>query len=157
MRSSILAAAAAFLIAPSVAPTPVAAQEEVPQPMKYENVAWYEIVQIDFKPGKAGDAMEIIEKYFEPAAEEAGTPTPEMALRHQTGEWDLTVIWHMKRGPAGMEWKTTPEGIAWQKKFVELAGGEERADEIGDEFDSYIARENVTIARRATETPGGGD
>lgn len=147
MRSLCLAAVAAMLVLPST----VAAQEEEPRPEKHENVTWYAIVNVDFASGKRDAALELIENHFVPAAKKAGTPGPVMHLEHQSGDWDLTVIWHMDRGPAGMEWKTTDEGIAWQKAFVEMSGGEEKAKEIGETFDSYIARENVTISMQNDE------
>lgn len=142
MRSLCVAAVAAMLVLPST----VAAQEEEPRPEKHENVTWYTIVEIDFVSGKRDAALDVIRNHFVPAAREAGTPAPVMQLEHRSGEWDLTVIWKMDRGPAGMEWKTTPEGIAWQKAFAEMAGGEEKAREIGETFESYIDRENVTIS-----------
>lgn len=151
MRAFVTAAAAACFVLSA----PVAAQEEAPKPEKHENVSWFEIVQIDFEPGKADAAMEIIEEHYVPASQEAGTPDPVMTLRHQTGSWDLTVIWKMKRGPAGMEWKRTPESIAWQKKLVEMVGGQDEAEAIGEKFSSYIARENVTVAMQHDMTSGG--
>lgn len=137
-----LALAATFLLTA----TPAAAQEEAPRAQKHENVTWYEIAQIDFEPGKRDAAMKIIEEHYVPASVAAGVPGPAMTLEHQTGEWDLTVVWHMKRGPGELEWKQTPEGIAWYEKFAERAGGPDEARKIGEEFSSYIARESVTIA-----------
>lgn len=142
MRMFLLAAVAASFVLPS---TVVAQQQERPEPEKHENVSWYAVVDIDFKPGKRDAALDIIRDHFAPAGRESGSPGPVMQLEHQSGEWDLTVIWHMNRGPAGMEWKTTAEGLAWQQKFAEMSGGEDKAKEIGEMFDSYIARENVTI------------
>lgn len=141
MRVFLLAAVAASLVLPSS----VAAQEEAPKPEKHENVTWYAVVDIDFVSGKRDAAMDIIREHFAPAAREAGTPGPVMQLQHRSGEWDLTLIWHMDRGPGGMEWKTTPEGLAWRKAFAERVGGEDKAREITETFDSYIARENVTL------------
>lgn len=145
MRVFLLSAVAAFLVLPS---SVAAQQQESPKPEKYENVTWYAVVDIDFRSGKRDAALDIIRDHFAPAGRESGSPGPVMQLEHQSGEWDLTVIWHMKEGPSGMEWKTTAEGIAWQQKFAELSGGEDRAKEIGETFESYIARENVTITRQ---------
>lgn len=57
----------------------------------------------------------------------------------------------MKRGPGEMEWKRTPEGVAWQKKFAEIVGSEETAREIGERYSSYVDRSNVTIAMQGDE------
>lgn len=142
MRALLTAVVAAGLILPAG----LAAQEEEPEPEKYEDASWYALVQVDFKPGKRDDAMKMVREYYMPAGQEAGTPAPVMHLQHQSGEWDWTVIWHMEGGPADMEWKQTADDIEWQKKLAELAGGPDKAKELGEKWSSYIARENVTIA-----------
>lgn len=145
MRALFTVAAAAVLMTPLSLAAQQAAQQEELEPERHENVTWYTVEQIDFKPGKREAALEIIRNYYAPAGVESGTPGPVMHLEHMTGEWDLTVIWHMERGPAQMEWKRSPEAVAWQKKFAEMVGGPERAREIGEEFASYIARSNGTL------------
>lgn len=147
MRALITAAVAAVLIVPA----PLMAQQDAPKAEKHENVTFYEIVNVDFKPGMADEALDLIRKHFAPAVREAGTPGPVMQLEHRTGEWDVTFIWHMKRGPSEMEWKRSPESIKWEKKFVEMVGGEEKAREIGEKYESYIQRSNVTIAMQDDE------
>lgn len=127
------------------------AQQDAPRPEKHENVTFYEIVNVDFKPGMRGEALDIIKEHFAPAGVEAGNPGPVMHLEHRTGEWDMTVIRHMKRGPSEMEWKRTPESIKWEKKFVEMAGGREKAQDIYETYESYIQRSNVTIAMQDDE------
>lgn len=153
---AVLASAVATVFAVTaflLLPASLVAQED-PEPEKYD-ATWYAVVQLDFEQGKTADALDIIKNYFAPAATEAGSPLPVMVLQHQSGEWDLTLIWHMERGPAGMEWKQTPEGIASQKALRELAGGEEEAQEIGEEWQSYISRSNVTITFQEADLPGG--
>lgn len=143
MRALFTAAVAAVLFVP--APL-MAQQEEMAKAEKHENASWYAIEHIDFKPGQAEAALEIIKEHYAPAGAEAGTPGPVMHLEHRTGEWDLTVIWHMKGGPGDMEWKRSPDDVKWEEKFVEMVGGEKKAKEIGEEFASYVARSNTMIA-----------
>jgi len=114
---------------------------------KWDDVDWYRIVQVDFHNGKAGDARRTIEEHFMPAGREAGTPTPVMMLWNVTGEWDLTIIWHMQDGPASMEWRRSPDNVKWWKKFMEREGGEEAAEKIQSEYASLVARSTSTIAR----------
>lgn len=147
MRALLTAVVAAGLILPAG----LAAQEEEPKPEKYEDASWYALVQVDFKPGKRDKAMKMVKDYFAPASEASGTEMPVMHLQHQSGEWDWTIIWHMKGGPGDMEWKQTAEDIKWQKELAELAGGPEKAGEMMEEWSSYIARENVTIAMQQGE------
>lgn len=148
MRALVTAAVAAVLLVPA----PVTAQQQdAPKSEKHDNVTWYEIVNVDFKPGMKAEALEIIREHFAPAGVQAGLPGPVMHLEHRTGEWDLTLVWHMKRGPGGMEWKNTPESIAWEKKFAEMAGGEKKARKISERYESYIERANVTVAMQDDE------
>jgi hypothetical protein len=134
---------AAALIVLFALPTRAEAQEAE----KWEGVDWYRIVNVDFHNGKAGDARRIIEDHYMPAGEAAGTPTPVMLLWNETGEWDLTIIWHMKDGPASMEWQRSPDGVKWWQTFVEREGGEEAAEAIQEEYSGLVARSTSTIAR----------
>jgi len=118
--------------------TSAQAQDEGPQPKRYEDVTWNEVVLVDFKAGKEDRAMEIIEDHYNPATRKAGTQVP----RHvnlQTGPWDLMLIWTLQDGPSEMAWETSPEDAKFEKAFVEMHG-EEKAQEIGDEITSAIAR-----------------
>ena len=108
---------------------------------------WYRIVNVDFHNGKSGDARRMIEEHFMPAGEAAGTPPPVMMLWNETGEWDLTIIWHMTDGPAGMEWRRSPNNVKWWKTFMEREGGEEAAEKMQSEYRSLVARSSSTIAR----------
>ena len=136
----ILAAALVCLFA---LPTRAEAQEG----QKWEDVDWYRIVNVDYHNGKSGDARRIIEEHYMPAGQAAGTPTPVMLLWTETGEWDLTIIWKMKRGPASMEWRRSPDSVKWWQTFVEREGGEEAAEAIQEEYSSLVARSTSTIAR----------
>jgi hypothetical protein len=139
MRLILAAAIACLLTIPSSA--------EAQEAEKWEGVNWYRIVHVDFHNGKSGDARRIIEDHYMPAGEEAGTPTPVMLLWNQTGEWDLTIIWHMKDGPASMEWRRSPDNVKWWKTFVEREGGEEAAQAIQEEYSGLVARSSSDIAR----------
>lgn len=113
---------------------------------KYKNVTWYGVGRIKFKPGKMHDAMNIIKKYYMPASKAAGNPGPVMVLENQTGPWSLTVVWKFKDGPSDLEWKISPEDAAYREQLFKIAGSKEKAKEIGEKFDSYIANETYNIA-----------
>jgi len=113
---------------------------------KYKNVTWYGVGRIEFKPGKMHDAMNIIKKYYMPASKAAGNSGPVMVLENQTGPWNLTVIWKFKDGPSDLEWKISPEDAAYRKQLFKIAGSKEKAKEIGEKFDSYIASRTYNIA-----------
>lgn len=125
----------------------VPSSAEAQEAEKWDGVDWYRIVNVDYHNGKSGDARRMIEEHFMPAGEAAGTPTPVMMLWNETGEWDLTIIWHMKDGPAGMEWRRSPDNVKWWKTFMEREGGEEAAEKMQSEYSSLVARSTSTIAR----------
>jgi hypothetical protein len=125
----------------------VPTRTEAQEVEKWDGVNWYRIVHVDFHNGKTGEARRIIEEHFMPAADDAGTAGPDMLLWHETGEWDLTIIWRMKEGPASMEWRRSPDNVKWWKSFSELEGGDEAAELIQKEYSALIARSTSSIAR----------
>lgn len=135
----------AILAAALALPVAARAQDSTPQPEKYQNVTWYMVVNVAFKPGKKDDALGILRKYYFPAARSAGVPTP-MVLDDQTGPWDLTLLWTMKDGPAGMAWKRSPDDVAWMKAMNQMVGSGAKADSIGSRFNSYVDRGDSRIA-----------
>lgn len=124
------------------------AQEEM-KAEKYENPQWYWIVKIDFAPGKMNRAKEIVEDYFMKASEDAGTPTPAMALDMNSGEYDMMVVWHMKDGIEAMNWKTSPDDVKWFQAMAKVAGSPEKAQEVWQEYQSYIVKSDADLARNA--------
>lgn len=137
-----LVAVAAFL-----APPPAVEAQEAPEPERYENVTWYEVVHLDFRAGKADDAMQIIEEHFVPASEAAGNSGPVMELVHATGGWDMTVIWELEDGPSAYTWETSPDGVAFMQAMAEQEGGMEAAQEVWERYSSYLARSESTLTR----------
>ncbi len=122
------------------------AQEGPPQPKKWTGVTWYQVGHVKFKTGKRDDAMRLIQDYFVPATNAAGTPPPVMALEHQTGPWDMTVIWVMPEGPAQMTWEVHPNQIKWFGAMAQAVGGPEKAQEILAQWEEMIASSTSTIA-----------
>lgn len=94
-------------------------------------------------------AKEIVEDYFMKASADAGTATPAMALEMSSGEYDMVFIWHMKDGIEGMNWKTSPDDIKWMNSMAKVAGGPEKAQEIWQEYESYILKSDSDLARMA--------
>lgn len=142
MRRIPLAILAVLLVLPGR----LAAQEDQ-QPVKWTGVEWYNVVNIDFAPGKTSDALKIIREHFMKASDAAGTPKPTMILMDVTGPWDMTVIWKMKDGPASMEWRRSPDNIKWWAALVKQEGSEDAANKLTEEYGSYVARSSSTITR----------
>ncbi|TLU65123.1 hypothetical protein FE810_09355 [Thalassotalea litorea] len=114
---------------------------------RYEDsVKWKNVVKITYKIGKRDDALKIIKDYYQVASKKAKTPMPEMVMEMHTGDYDLLVIWHMQNGIEDMTWETNPDSVAWRKALNDVAGSEEKAQEILDEYVSYIAHAENEIA-----------
>ena len=148
MRAAKLALAlvvTAFLALPA-ALTAQEQEEEMPQPERYDT-SWYEIVHVDYKPGKADEAFELVREHYIATEEEADLPGPEMELIHTTGQWDATYIWHLDDGPSDLTWKTSPEEIEFMQAFREHAGGDEEAQEIMERYQSYVQDSKVILTR----------
>ncbi len=142
MRRSVLTAVALAIFLPIGGRA-----QELPTASKWTDVEWYRVVHIDFKSGQRGTALDIIRDHFVPASEEAGTPEPVMSLQHETGQWDLTNIWHMS-GPSEMEWDFTPRGEKWWAAFAKREGGIEKARQIWSDYQDMIAQQTSYITRQ---------
>lgn len=134
----------ALLIALAFSTSPAVAQEDDNTPKKYENVDWNNVVLVNFKPGKADRAIEIISQHFMKASEAAGTSMP-VLVEMQSGEWDMMLIWTMKEGPASMEWERSPDNVKWRQAMMEQMEGEEEMADLWDEYTSLIANSTSYI------------
>ncbi len=110
-----------------------------------KEVTWKQVVKVNYKVGMTSKALKIIKDYYHPASVKAGTPVPETVVRMQTGDIDLLVIWRLPGGVNDLTWETSPDNIKWQKAFVELAGSEEKAKEIREEYLSYLEHVEMDI------------
>lgn len=138
--------AAALAAIPAVA----LAEHHEEGPTIRENAEYLNIIMIDIKPGKRDRAEEIIENYFSKAAKAAGTQEPYL-VHLQTGSWDFIVAWNMKDGPVQLTYTSNPDGKKWFAAMSELAGGEEQAQAIWDEYQSLIARSNSMLGHHHTD------
>ena len=134
MKKLILAAVALGLAVPT---TPAVAQQAA-TPERMEGVTWARVVLTKFKQGKRARAMEIIENYFAKADNMSGRDSGIHGIHFDTGEWDAVYVFPMAGGPNDMTWATSPDDIAWMAHMVKLAGSEDAAMKIVEEFDSLI-------------------
>ncbi len=123
----------------------VVAQETTAK--KYDNPQWYNIVHVDYLPGKYNKARKVISDYHKKASVKAGTPGPVMTLEMNSGSYDIMAVWHMKDGIESLNWETSPDNIKWRKAMNEIAGSAEKATEVIKEYQSYIASSSTSIAR----------
>ena len=143
----LVAAASAILLMSAAA----SAQDDDNGPMTQgEDAKYVSVSYVDFKPGHRERAIEIINEYFVPAADNAGVSHPMVGLHMQTGDWDMIVVWEMEGGMADMEWYRSPEDIKWYESFVELVGGQEEADKIMKEYQDALASTQVEVGHYHT-------
>lgn len=121
---------------------------EAQEPEKYENPEWYSFVYVDYHPGMTGEARDIINNYFKKASDMAGTPKPVMEISLATGEYDMLIVWKMDGGVEGMNWKTSPNQIKWRQAMNEVAGGEEKANELMAKYRNCIRSSTSNMGRK---------
>ncbi len=146
LRGSMFTLGAAMMFA-----LPASAQDDDGGPITQgEDASYVEATAIKFRSGKRERSMEIIGEYFAPAAEKAGVAAPAMVLHMQTGRWDMVVIWDLEGGMADLEWYRTPNDIKWFEALVELAGGEDEANAIWQEYVTSIADSTTEVGHYHT-------
>ena len=112
-----------------------------------DDAAYIRVVFVSYKPGKAGEAYGIINDHFAPAGMAAGLPGP-VAIHFQSGPWDAAYHWRLDDGLADLEWRISPNNVAFRAALIANEGSEEAADEIIDRYDSLIARTSSVIGHR---------
>ena len=144
-RTVVFAAIAALSFA--VAGSAVDDEMSQAQGIKYENVTWYTIVNIDYHAHATREALELVYDHFMPAGKVTGGPIPRIMEYATGGEWDLCMIWRMDEGPAELEWELDPDSAAWLAALAELEGGKEQAEELLERYMKMINRYDGQIVR----------
>lgn len=121
---------------------------EAQEAEKYENPEWYSFVHVDYHPGMMGEARDIIENYFKKASDQAGTPKPVMEISLAAGEYDMLVVWKMVDGVEGMNWKRSPNQVKWWQAMTEIAGSEEKAEEVMKKYQSCVRSSSSNMGRK---------
>lgn len=142
MKALVMTAAVAALCVPVIA-TPAGAQD-MPKAER-NDLNWYSIHMVKFKPGKRARAHEIIDNYFIPADKKAGTGAGIIDLHMNTGEWDSVTAFPMTGGPNDMTWDTSPDDAKWMAAMAEMLGGMDKAQAVLNEWDSLVEREVVHV------------
>jgi len=144
-KLSIVLSAFAFVLMV----TPFANAQELPKAAKYENVTWYQVVYIKFKPVKADDALKIIYDHFVPADKASGREIINFDTR--TGEWDHVVYFPMEDGASGLAWKVAPKGEKWWAELAKQLGGAKKAQDLLAKFYELVADRKSEIVMRRME------
>jgi hypothetical protein len=110
-----------------------------------EKLTWVRIEMTRFHPGKRERAIEIIKNYFAKADQLSGVDSGVHGVHFDTGEWDIIYVFPMKGGPADMAEQTSPDEEKWMAQMVKLAGSEDAAKKIMDEYGTLVAAEVTQI------------
>lgn len=137
-----LVGAIAFVAAAS----PQQAKPEDTKARKLANVTWYEVRQVDFKPGKAGEALKIIRTQFIPAAESAGLPEMRLLEYATGGRWDIQMTFTMTDGPSALEWEISPEDEKWMSALASQCGGMDKAEALLSSYRDLISSTDGQLA-----------
>ncbi len=62
----------------------------------------------------------------------------------------MAAIWELEGGPADLEWYRSPDNIKWNEALAEIAGGEEEAGAILNEWSSSIVDSMTNIGHYHT-------
>ena len=147
MKKLLLTAAAATLcMGAGLTPTAALADGHEAGAMEKLDQTWYRVAFIKFKEGNRKRIGEIIDMY-EKADKDAGLDGP-VVIHMNTGHWHMMAFFKMEKGIEEMGWKSNPEGDKWWEAFKKLAGGEDAANKIQAEWDSYVQEEVTQIAHR---------
>jgi hypothetical protein len=137
----------ALVLLTSAAAAPLGAQE-APTPKKYENVSWFWMTNVKFKPGKLDDGLKIINEHFAPAGNAVGMTGVRM-LHHTGGEWDLTLLFPVAEGPRSLEWAMSPDDVKWMTEMAKREKGMPNVMALLSRYSDLVAREEGILVRES--------
>jgi hypothetical protein len=130
-----------------------ASAQELPKAKKFDNVRWYGILSVEFKPDKLEQGSDIVYKHFAPAGEAAGMREVRV-LQPIGGKWDMLVFFPMQGGPADLEWEVSPQDEKFWAALAGREGGSDKAFEIFGKYMESIADSDYQIAFERQEPQG---
>lgn len=145
MKKEYIAVAGALALCASAGT--VCAQDAGAQ--KRENVLYYIMYMVDFKPGAENEAWEIIYDHFVPV--DNAIDRKVIAFDPQSGGWDQIVYFPIGETTDDLEWTRSAVEASWWSKLVEQEGGEKKAEAMMKRFNSLIAREERHIVHLHTD------
>ena len=122
-------------------PATVSAQDEN---MKRENVDYYRVVNINFKPGHNQAAWAILYGKIAPAVTASGGEF--VALDWESGPWDTTVYIKLEDGYGTLEYATSPGFIRLMAELAKTEGSKAAAEAVWDEWQSHIDTSSADVA-----------
>ncbi len=148
IRNISIALTAAFAVGLCALPNGVSAQDEI---QKRENVDYFRVVHLNFKPGHNADAWAILYEKIAPAVEATGRDF--IALDWESGPWDSTIYILLEEGYGTLEYAASPQSAAFRASLAEQEGGEEAGQKVWDEWISHIDNSSQAVAHMHLPPP----
>ena len=111
----------------------------------FKDYDWFQAKYIKFKPGKASEARRLLHEYLYKANEISGRLV--LTFESDMGEWDHIAYLHLKDGPEQLSYENAEIETKWWNAVVKLAGSEQRAKEIIEEYNNCILNEKYNLVR----------
>ena len=141
IRNVSIALTAAFAVGLFALPNVVSAQDEI---QKRENVDYFRVIHLNFKPGHNADAWAIL--YDKIATAVRATGRDFIALDWESGPWDSTLYIRLEEGYGTLEYAASPQNAAFRASLAEQEGGEEAGQKVWDEWQSHIDSSSQAVA-----------
>jgi hypothetical protein len=94
---------------------------------------------VKFKSNTSARVQELEDKYFIPAGRAAGLMDP-VIVHLNTGDWDAIYFFPTKLGLSVMEYRNSPDDVAFMAALGKLAGGSDKAMAMIKEWDATIEK-----------------
>jgi hypothetical protein len=141
IRNVTIALTAAITVGFIALPNAASAQDEI---QKRENVDYYRVIHLNFKPGHNTDAWAILYGKIGPAVRAIGREF--ITLDWEAGPWNTTLYIRLEDGYGTLEYGTSPQTAAFRASLAELEGGEEAAAKVWAEWTSHIDSSSQAVA-----------
>jgi len=141
IRNVTIALTATIAVGLMALPNAASAQDEI---QKRENVDYFRVIHLNFKPGHNDDAWAILYDKIAPAVRSTGRDF--IALDWESGPWDTTLYIRQEEGYGTLEYGLSPQSAAFRAALAEQEGGEAEADKVWDEWTSHIDSSSLGVA-----------
>jgi hypothetical protein len=141
IRNMIVALTTAIAVGLIALPNAASGQDEN---QKRENVDYYRVVHLNFKPGHNTDAWAILYEKIATAVRSTGRDF--IALDWESGPWDTTIYIRQEEGYGTMEYAQSPQSVEFRAALAEQEGGEEAGNKVWAEWTSHIDNSSTGVA-----------
>ncbi len=141
IRNVSIALAAAFAVGLWALLNVVSAQEEN---QKRENVDYFRVIHLNFKPGHNTDAWAILYDKIGPAVRATGRDF--IVLDWESGPWDSSLYIRLDDGYGTLEYASSPQFAELQAALAEQEGGEDAGKKVWDEWTAHIGNSSQAVA-----------